>query len=503
MHEKIGRLKERLTEVDDLNSAAYLLLWDQQTHMPAGGAEARSRQVSTLQRIAHEKFTDDAIGYLLDDLERETVGLAYDSDEAALVRVVRREYDEATKVPADFVAEVSSHCSGTFSAWTIARPANNFAALRPRLEKSLELSLRYADFFPNHAEPIDPHIALSDYGMNAATVGALFAELRGQLVPLVQAVVAQPRADDSVLYRHYPEADQIAFGEEVIRQLGYDFSRGRQDKTYHPFATKFSINDVRITTRINEGFLNEGLFGTIHEAGHAMYEQGVSQSLEATPLAGGTSAGVHESQSRLWENLVGRSRGFWEHFYAPLQQRFPAALGGVSLDAFYRAINKVEPSLIRVEADELTYNLHVMLRFDFERAMLNGKLAVADLPDAWNSRMEADLGIRPPDDRNGVLQDVHWFDGLIGGGFQGYTLGNIMSAQFYAAAIAAYPSIPDEIRVGVFDTLRGWLTDNVYCHGKKFDAAKLLAQATGGPLTIQPYIDYLQGKYSELYGISL
>lgn len=503
MQDKLCKLKEWLVEVDDLNSAAYLLLWDQQTYMPAGDAEARSRQVSTLQRLAHEKFTDDAIGYLLDDLEQEKAGLPYDSDEAALLRVVRREYNEATKVPADFVAEVSRHCSGTFSAWTTARPANDFAALRPRLEKSLELSLRYAEFFPDHAEPIDPHIALSDYGMNAATVGALFAELRRQLVPMVQAVVAQPPADDTILYRHYPEADQIAFGEEVVRQLGYDFSRGRQDKTYHPFATKFSINDVRITTRLNERFLNEGLFGTIHEAGHAMYEQGVSQSFEATPLAGGTSAGVHESQSRLWENLVGRSRGFWEHFYEPLRQRFPAALADVSLDDFYRAINKVEPSLIRVEADELTYNLHVMLRFDFERDMLNGKLAVADLPAAWNSRMEADLGIRPPDDRNGVLQDVHWFDGMIGGGFQGYSLGNVMSAQFYEAAITTHPSIPEEIRTGGFDTLRGWLTNNVYCHGRKFDAAELIVRATGRPLSIEPYIAYLRGKYSELYGISL
>lgn len=503
MHEKIDQLDKRLAEVDDLNSAAYLLLWDQQTHMPPGGAEARSRQVATLQRMAHEKFTDDAIGSLLDELERETVGLAYDADEAALVRVVRREYDQATKVPADFVAEVSSHCSATFSTWTTARPANDFAALRPRLEKSLELSLRFAEFFPGHAEPIDPHISFSDYGMNAATVGALFAELRGQLVPMVQAVVAQPPADDKILYRHYPEADQIAFGEEVIRQLGYDFNRGRQDKTYHPFATKFSINDVRITTRINENFLNEGLFGTIHEAGHAMYEQGVNPSYEATPLASGTSAGVHESQSRLWENLVGRSRGFWEHFYAPLQQCFPHALGDVSLDAFYRAINKVEPSLIRVEADELTYNLHVMLRFDFERDMLNGKLAVADLPEAWNSRMEADLGIRPPDDRNGVLQDVHWFDGLIGGGFQGYTLGNVMSAQFYEAAIRAHPSIPDDIRRGDFDALRGWLTRKIYCYGKKYDAAELMARATGKALTIEPYIAYLRGKYSDLYGISL
>lgn len=501
MSDKMTELKKRLAEVDDLASAAYLLGWDQQTYMPSGGAEARGRQISTLERLAHEKFTDDAIGHLLDDLRGEYGAFPYGSDEAGLLRVAEREYTRATQIPADFVAEVSSHVSAIFNTWTTARPANDFAALRPSLEKSLELSLRYADYFPGYAEPIDPHVENSDFGMNAATIGALFAHLRAQLVPLVQAIGERPLADDSVLHRSYPEAAQIAFGEGVARQLGYDFNRGRQDKTFHPFATKFSINDVRITTRVNENFLNEALFGTIHETGHAMYEQGVDPVLEATPLASGTSAGVHESQSRLWENLVGRSRGFWEHFYPSLQSVFPAQLNDVPLDSFYAAINKVQPSLIRVEADEVTYNLHVMLRFDLERALLNGKLAVADLPDAWNARMQADLGLTPPDDRDGVLQDVHWFGGFIGGAFQGYTLGNVMSAQFFAAAQTAHPQIPDQIRAGSFDTLRGWLTEKIYRHGKKFSADELIHQITGGPLSIEPYMAYLRGKYGELYGL--
>ena len=501
MRDEMTELKKRLAEVDDLTSAAQLLMWDQQTHMPSGGAEARGRQIATLERLAHEKFTDDAIGHLLDDLRHEYGDSPYASDEAGLLRVVEQEYTRATRIPSDFVAEVSSHISATFTDWTTARPANDFAALRPGLEKTLELSRRYADYFPGYAEPIDPHIDNSDFGMNAATVGDIFAQLRAQLVSLVQAIAEKPLADDSVLRRRYPEAAQIAFGETVVRQLGYDFSRGRQDKTFHPFATKFSINDVRITTRVNENFLNEALFGTMHEAGHAMYEQGVALAYEATPLASGTSAGVHESQSRLWENLVGRSRGFWEHFYAPLQAVFPAQLNDVSLDSFYRAINKVQPSLIRVEADEVTYNLHVMLRFDLERALLCGKLAVADLPEAWNARMQADLGLTPLDDRDGVLQDVHWFDGFIGGGFQGYTLGNLMSAQFFGAAQSAHPQIPDQIRAGSFDTLRGWLTDTIYRHGKKFTAAELIQRSTGGPLSIDPYMAYLRAKYGELYGL--
>jgi len=501
MRDQMAELKERLAEVNDLASAAELLMWDQQTLMPSGGAEARGRQIATLQRLAHEKFTDEGIGYLLDDLSRTYADLPYDTDEAALLRVTRHEYKQATQIPAQFVAEVSSHASATFSVWTTARPANDFASLRPRLEKSLELSLRYADYFPGYAEPIDPHIDTSDFGMDAASVGDIFTRLRAELVPLVQAIAGQPLADDSVLRRGYPEAAQIAFGEKVVRKLGYDFNRGRQDKTYHPFATKFSIDDVRITTRVDEHFLSEGLFGTIHEAGHAMYEQGIAHALEATPLASGTSAGVHESQSRLWENLVGRSRDFWEYFYTPLQAVFPDQLSDVSLDKFYRAINKVEPSLIRVEADEVTYNLHVMLRFDLERALLNGELAVADLPEAWNARMQADLGLTPPADGDGVLQDVHWFDGFIGGGFQGYTLGNVMSAQFFAAAKTAHPQIPSQIRAGSFDTLRGWLTENIYRHGKKFTADELICRATGGPLSIDPYMTYLRGKYGELYGL--
>ena len=283
--------------------------------------------------------------------------------------------------------------------------------------------------------------------------------------------------------------------------MGYDFNRGRQDKTHHPFMTKFGPGDVRITTRIDENDLSGGLFSTIHEAGHALYEQGIDPAYDGTPLDTGTSAGVHESQSRLWENIVGRSARFWQYYYPKLATAFPEQLGDVSEEAFYRAINKVQPSLIRTEADEVTYNLHVIIRFGLELDLLEGKLSVADLPEAWHARYQESLGVRAPDDRDGVLQDVHWYSGPIGGSFQGYTLGNIMAAQFYAAALTAHPEIPRQIAQGQFDTLHAWLRDNIYRHGSKFTAAELLPRVTGSPLTLKPYLIYLRTKYAEIYGL--
>jgi len=335
--------------------------------------------------------------------------------------------------------------------------------------------------------------------MKASTVRALFAELREQLVPIVQAITAQPPSDDSCLHQRFSEARQLAFGRDVIKRFGFDFDRGREDKTPHPFTTSFSIDDVRITTRVKKDLFGDALFSTIHEAGHAMYEQGIRKEFEGTPLGGGTSSGVHESQSRLWENIVGRSRGFWEFFYPRLQKAFQRQLGSVELETFYRAINKVERSLIRTDADEVTYNLHVMLRFDFELQMLEGDLAIRDLPEAWHERFRTDIGVVSPNNRDGVLQDVHWYAGRIGGAFQGYTLGNIMNAQFYAAALQAHPGIPAEIEQGEFDTLFAWLKENIWQHGSKFTTSELVERITGRPISIEPYIRYLRTKYSDLY----
>lgn len=499
MEQKLAELKTRLLEVNDLSSAAAVLSWDQSTYMPPGGAEARGRQMSTLARLAHEKFVDEEVGTLLDDLAPVAAQLDADSDDRRLIEVSRREFERAVKIPSPLVAEMSSHFAASYDLWTRARPANDFSMVQATLEKTLDLSRRLADCFPGYDHIADPLIDMSDYGMKAATVSALFGELRARLVPLVQAITSQPPADDSSLKQHYPVQQQLDFGMRVIREYGYDLTRGRQDITHHPFMTKFSLGDVRITTRVKENDLNEALFSTLHEAGHAMYEQGIATEYEGTPLAGGTSAGVHESQSRLWENIVGRSRSFWEHWYPQLQAEFMPQLDSVPLDTFYRAINKVERSLIRTDADEVTYNLHVMMRFDFELQMLEGRLAIRDLPEAWRERFRSDIGITPPDDRDGCMQDVHWFGGPIGGAFQGYTLGNILSAQFYEAARTGQPAIDNELRTGQYGALHGWLRENVYRHGSKYTAPEIVARATGQSLTIEPYMRYLRGKFGELY----
>jgi carboxypeptidase Taq len=431
-----------------------------------------------LRRLAHEKFTTPAIGELLDDLQPFTETLPYDSDEASLVRVTRRLYERAVKVPPAFMAEFSRHSAASYAVWESARPADDFAAVQPYLARTLDLSRQYAEFFPGYEHIADPLIDIREYGMTAAKVRAVFSDLRQQLAPIVEVITAHPPADDSCLRQRFPEADQLAFGLEVIKRFGYDFERGREDN-----------------------YLGDALFGSMHEAGHGMYEQGIQREFEGTPLARGTTSGVHESQSRLWENIVGRGRAFWEFFYPRLQTVFPDQLGAVGLDTFYRAVNKVERSLIRTGADEVTYNLHVMMRFDFELDLLEGHLPVRDLPEAWRERFQADLGIVPSDDCDGVLQDVHWYGGLIGGAFQGYTLGNVLSAQFFEAALRGHPQLEGELRAGQFQNLHAWLKENIYQHGRKFTAAELVERVTGGPLDTAPYIRYLRGKYSELYSL--
>ncbi len=504
--DKFNELKSRLALVHDLNMAGAVLSWDNETYMPPGGAEARAQQMGTLNSLAHEKFTSDEIGKLLDELKEYEANLAYDSDEASLLRVARREYKRRTRVPTEFVARMTETQALSYNEWVKARPQSDFAAVAPWLEKILDLSLEYSSFFSKNgngatAHVADPLIDVADTGMSAAEIRRVFGELREELRPIVRVITAQPPADDSCLKQFFPEDEQLKFGLATAQELGYDLERGRQDKTAHPFMTSFSIGDVRITTRVKEYDWSEAFFSTIHEAGHAMYGQGHARSLERTMLAEGTSAGVHESQSRLWENLVGRSRNFWEYKYPALQAAFPSQFGNVSLDTFYRAVNKVEPSLIRTDADEVTYNLHVMMRFEFELQMLEGKLKIRDLPDAWDETIARDIGVTPPTLSQGVMQDVHWYGGQIGGVFQGYTLGNILSAQFFDTAVKQHPDIPDQIRRGEFATLHGWLKDNIYAPGSKFLPDELIRRVTGEGLNIKPYIAYLRNKYGELYDL--
>jgi carboxypeptidase Taq len=496
---KLDELKQRLQEINDLGAAGALLGWDQQTYMPDGGSDARGRQRAMLGKLSHERSVDPALGKLIDELAPYADRLPYDSDDASLVRIARRDFEKAVKVPPEFVARSNAHGSTSYDAWTRAKPENDFARMVPILEKTIALSREYAGFFAPYKHIADPLIDDADPGMTTASIRKLFADLRSELVPIMHAVSEQPIVDDGCLHGSFAEPRQIDFDLSVIDRLGYDRRRGRLDKTHHPFCTKFSIGDVRITTRVNENDVSDSLFTMMHETGHALYEQGVSTTLEATPLGWGTSSGVHESQSRLWENVVGRSRGFWVSFLPELKRAFPGQLDSVPLETFYRAVNKVQRSLIRTESDELTYNLHIMLRCDLEVQMLEGRLAVKDLPDAWRARMRADLGLEPPDDRTGCLQDVHWYSGLIGGGFQSYTIGNILSAQFYTAAVKARPEIPRDTEQGTFATLHAWLRDNIYQYGRKFEPNELIARTTGGPLSMQPYLAYLRRKYGELY----
>jgi carboxypeptidase Taq len=486
-------LLTRLAAVHDLEMAQALSFWDQNTYMPEAGAPARGRQQATLAALSHQQMVSPELVGELERLERQVEDFLPGSPERALLRLTRRRVDRALRLPAPFVAELSAHLSAIFSAWAAARPADDFSRVAGLLERTLEYSRRYASYFPEAAHPADPLIDEADEGMTVGRLRPLFAELRAGLLPLIAAL--DPGQPDPLLARAFPIAEQLSFGQEISACFGFDFKRGRQDLAPHPFMIRFSSGDVRITTRVNPTDFSDALYSTLHETGHALYELGVGPAYEGTPLGGGVSAGVHESQSRLWENLVGRGRAFSSYLHRRLRQAFPRQLEDVDLERFYRAVNWAHPSLIRTEADELTYNLHVILRFDLEVEMLEGRLAVRDLPEAWRARYQSDLGLCPQTDRDGVLQDVHWFSGLIGGAFQGYTLGNLMSVAFYRAALAAHPEIPAELAEGRCAALHGWLREQVYQHGGRYTADELLLRATGAPLSVGPYLDYLGAKF--------
>ncbi len=500
-HPSKTKLLVLLHVINDLESAANVLMWDQSTYMPTGGAAARARQSATLRGLANEKLIDPSFGEALAEFESYTESLPYGSDDAALARVVRRNYDRESRVPAEFQYEFAEHTAACFSAWALARPANDFKAIQPYLEKTLELSRRYADYFPEKDHPADAHIDRFDYGMSVATIQPIFADLREFLTPFVQ------RIHDTGLEFTLPESavfsidKQVPLNMEVAEMIGYDFSRGRLDVTHHPFTIEFGHGDVRITTRYyKENFA--GLFGTMHEAGHAMYEQGINTKYDRTPLDHGTSSAVHESQSRSWENLVGRSKAFWKGYYPKAQEYFPELLGDFPMESFYKAVNRVHPSLIRVEADEVTYALHIIIRFELEMALLDGSLSIAELPEAWNAKYREYLGVTPQNDRDGVMQDVHWYTDSIGGMFQGYQLGNVLASQFYAVALQDHPEIPAEIETGKFFTLLNWFTEHIYQYGSKYTTMELVERITGRSIDTAPYKKYLTEKFEDIYGLA-
>lgn len=500
MSEKLNRLKELLGEVSDLNHAASVLGWDQQVNMPPGGAEARGQQLATLGKIIQEKFTSDEVGKLLDDLKVEFAGADPSSDEAAMIHVASRNYNKARLVPPQFVAEQAIVASKAFEAWVEAKGKSDFSIFLPHLEKVVEMVKKYISFFPPAEHPYDT--LLDDYepGMKTADVKAIFDGLRPKQVELIKAIAASKQVRDDFLFKKFDEKKLWKFGEDVVSKFGYDWSRGRQDKAPHPFETTFSVNDVRITTRFESDNPIAMLFSTMHEAGHAMYEQGVDQRYERTSLESGTSLAIHESQSRLWENLVGRSLPLWEHFYPALKKLFPAQLDGVSVKTFYKAINKVQPSLIRVNADEATYNLHIMLRLELEIAMVEGTLNLRDLPEIWNTKMRDYLGVIPPNDAKGVLQDIHWSGGSIGY-FSTYALGNLVSAQLWETINEDIPDLEKQFRQGDFSQLLGWLREKIHQHGQKYEPQTLVQNITGSKITPEPYVKYLTKKYGEIYGL--
>ena len=493
-----NELIERLGEVSDLRGAGSLAHWDQATLLPSGATQGRGQMLGTLSKLSHQKFTDARIGVLLDecaDFAQEQLESGDDMP-VKLLATTKRDFDRATRVPSEFEARFAAHSAQIYSVWEEAKSESDFPKVAPLLEKTLDLSRQLAEFFPKSADGhmADALIDMSDTGESVKSIRAVFNPLREQLVPLVREVTEREGASDAPIRGHFPLDDQKAFAVEAVKAIGYDWTRGRMDFSAHPFMTKFAPDDVRITVRGEEGEFGELFFSAMHEAGHALYEQNIAPRFGRTPLDGGTSSGVHESQSRLWENLVGRSNAFWNFWYPRAQAQFPQ-LSDVAQSDFVAAVNRVKRSLIRTEADELTYNLHVLIRFDLELEMLEGKLAVRDLPEAWNARYESDLGLTPPDNTQGCLQDVHWYSGTIGGAFQGYTLGNILAAQLFEAARNELGNLESNFERGEYDSLREWLTQHVHRFGAGVLPSELVVQATGRPLELSPYLTYLRTKF--------
>lgn len=498
MQEKLDQLKSILAIISDLHDTTALLGWDQQCYMPPGGVVGRGNQLGTLSSLAHSKFISDEVGSLLEELKPYAETLDPECDDACLIEVTDRDYQKSINVPSEYVAEWSRVTAVAHSAWEEARANDDFSHFQPHLEKIVDMRRQYADFFKPYTHVYDPLLDDFEPGMTTAEVQEIFTGMRPKQVELIKAISEKPQVDDSFLHLHYEDQQQWEFGEAAITKYGYDWNRGRQDKAAHPFTTNFGLGDVRITTRVDENFLNTALFGTLHEAGHAIYEQGVAEELDRTPLGSGASLAVHESQSRMYENLLGRSYDFWVYFYPQLQDRFKTQLGNVDLDTFYNGINKVEPSLVRVEADEVTYNLHIMLRLELEIALMEGKLKVADLPEAWNDRMKDYLGVVPPNDADGVLQDVHWSAGIFGY-FPTYALGNLVSNQLWEKINQDIPELSSQIQNGNFAELLAWLRENVHRHGAKFKPQHLVKRIVGSKIAPEAYLKYLNDKFGAIY----
>ena len=492
-------LLSRLDEIGHVRRAAAVLGWDQQCYMPEGAAASRAATLGTLSKLAHEMFVADETARLLASAEAE--GHAPGSDAALALAAVRRDLDKSVKLPTRLVEDLTRETALAHGVWAKARAEKDFSQFAPSLERVLELTRQSAEYYGydiTNGERYDALLDNYEPGAKTSEVAAVFADLRPGLIELLQKITAARAIDFSCLQRDFDEEAQLKFAEKIAGKLGFDFHTGRQDRAVHPFCTSFTRHDVRITTRTEKNWLPGALFGTIHETGHGLYEQGFAPQDDGTPLSDAASLGVHESQSRLWENIVGRSEEFWKLHYADLNTSFPGVLDDVSVTDFWRAINRVEPSFIRVEADEVTYGLHIMLRFEIEREMLNGTLAVNDIPEAWNAKMRDYLGITPPDDALGCLQDVHWSAGLIGY-FPTYLIGTALSAQLYDKALADNPQIASDLVSGEYSSLLGWLRSNVHHAGRRYLPANLVERVCGEPAQSKSYLNYLNTKFAGVY----
>jgi carboxypeptidase Taq len=484
-----------------LESVNYLLEWDERTIMPHAAGEYRAEQVTLLSALAHQRQTDPRIGGWLDELAGGPLAADPHSDTGATIRELRRKYDKKTKLPQKLVEELARTAILGQQAWGEARKNNDFASFRPLLEKTMDLKRQQADCLGFEGCRYDALLDEYEPAETTTNVARVLEELRKELVPLVAEIAASgKKPNKEILARKFPTDPQQQFGTNAGTKVGFEFDRGRLDVTLHPFCSTMGPHDCRITTRYNEQHFNEAFFGILHEAGHGIYEQGLRPDQFGLPPGEAISLGIHESQSRMWENLVGRSRAFWEHFYPQAQTAFPEALGATPLDDFYFAINDVRPSLIRVEADEATYNLHILVRFELEQALINDDLPVADLPGAWNEKYRQYLGIESPTDANGVLQDIHWSAGLVGY-FATYSLGNLYASQFFQAAERDLGDLHAMFARGEFMPLREWLRTNIHQFGKCYSAAELVKKVTGKPLGHADLMAHLRGKFGPLFGL--
>jgi len=484
-----------LQKAADINYASAVLGWDQEVYMPPKGAEYRGRQLATLASQAHEMVTSDSYGNLLKELLKQQ---ELSDSEKRNVQLSFEDYTRNKKLSPEFVEEMSRLQSECFNTWIEARKKNDYTIFAPSLAKMIALKRKQAELYSYKAHPYDALLDEYEKGATVAMLDPIFAGIREQLPPLLATIKAAPQVSNECFHHHFPKQQQWDFGIDVLRQMGFDFEAGRQDYSEHPFTTSFAPADVRITTRVDENNYASMLWSCIHEGGHGLYEQGLPGNQYGLPLGSAASLGIHESQSRLWENCMGRSLAFWTYFYPRLQKYFPQQLNDISLDTFYKACNRVEPSLIRTEADEVTYHFHVMIRYEIEKALLENTLDIKDIPARWNELYGQYLGVQPKDDKTGVLQDVHWSHGSFGY-FPTYTLGSFYAAQFFHQAQKDISDLHTQITTGELSSLLHWLREQIHQHGRRYTSEELCERVTGQKLNPAYFMDYIRDKYSGIY----